>query len=366
MDPTSRALFSGSAAVGGIQPFGTPAQNGTVHPSGGIIVLNGYGLLFYIGSSGIYSTWGDYGNTDTAARSFTLSNVTNTPLDITLVGGGGANTSGGGNGGGGGAGVRLVYTPTGDITFVIGGGMNTHYTTNAFGTNANSDPGQTKLKQGGTTIAWAGGGGGSGASSASYSVPFGNAVYASTGQDTFGAFTPSTSGAYFSLITAIDTGYQIDRGGAGQGLSGFGGLGSGGNGFGLGGGGGGQNSYIYGGSSSPGMGGRYGYAGGQANPNTNGTGYNQFLAQANTMYGYGPSPGESNVHRYTGGAQGYANGGGGGSFGGGGADDGSGGSTYGQGGSGAGGAALVRVDTSSGFFISGRNGWPTSEGPWTG
>lgn len=365
MDPNSRALFFGSGGATGIQPFGTAAQNGTVHSSGGRIVLDGYGLLFYIGSSGAYNTWGNYGAQDTAARSFTLSNVTGTPLDITLLGGGGANTSGGGNGGGGGAGVRLIYTPTGDITLVVGGGMNTHYTSIDYSTQASLDPGQSKLKQGGTTIAWAGGGGGSGASSATFSVESSVAVYASTGQNTGGSFSPYTSGAYFSAITAIDTNYQIDRGGNGQALGGFGTTPAG-TGAGLGGGGGGQNSYQYGNTNTPGAGGRYGYNGGAANTDVYGGGYNASTAQAGTMYGYGPSPGESNAHRNTSGQGSYNNGGGGGSFGGGGGDDGSGANNFGGGGTGAGGAILVRVDTTSGFFISGRNGWPTSQGPWTG
>lgn len=365
MDPNSRALFFGGGGANSIQPFGTAAQNGTIHSSGGRIVLDGYGLLFYIGSNGLFNTWGDYGAQDAAARSFTLSNVTGVPLDITLIGGGGACTGGGGGGGGGGAGVRLVYTPTGNITLIVGGGMNTHYSSTQYGTEADLDPGQSKLKQGGTTIAWAGGGGGSATASATYSVQTANAVYASTGQNSSGSFSMSTGGSFFSTITAIDTNYQIDRGGNGQFLNGFGST-LAGNGAGLGGGGGGQNSFAYGGSSGAGSGGRYGYSGSVANPNTSGTGYNASIAQAGTMYGYGPSPGESNAHRNVSSQGTYNNGGGGGSFGGGGGDDGSSGSNFGCGGTGAGGAILVRVDTSLGFFISGRNGWPTSTGPWTG
>jgi hypothetical protein len=40
---------------------------------------------------------------------------------------------------------------------------------------------------------------------------------------------------------------------------------------------------------------------------------------------------------------------------------------YGCGGTGAGGAILIRIDTTiTNNFVTGRGGFPTSNGPWTG
>jgi len=363
MDPITQQTVLAAAGAGS-KTFGDPGDNGTVHSSGGIIVLNGYGLLYYIGSSGSYNTWGDY--PDDVDRTYTLSDFAGIDLDIEMVGGGGSNTSGGSGGGGGAAGVRLVYAPTGDLTLIIGGGMNTHFKSTSYGDGPGRAPSNTKIKQGSNTIAYAEGGGGSSTSTATFSCANNLLVEASEGLNKNAQGGSISTGQQYSFITGIDTNHEPSRGGNGERLQGF----SGGNsneGKGLGGGGGGQNSVNYGGSSNGRQGGRYGYAGSTRNPNSNGTGYLSNSAQAGYTYAYGPSPGENNSHRYVSGGGSYRNAGGGGSFGGGGADDGSGPQGYGHGGSGGGGAILIRIDTTQfGFAVSGRPGWPTSNGPWTG
>jgi|TARA_B100000035_G_scaffold276928_1_gene254908 hypothetical protein len=365
MDPISKALYFGAAGgAGGAPLFGT--TNGSTHSSGGRVVLNGYGLLFYIGSGGVYNTWGHYASVSHAAKNFTLSGYAGFDLDIEMVGGGGANTGGGGGGGGGAAGVRLVYAPTSNLTLRIGGGMNTHWESNTYGSSKGHQLSNTSVIDAGSTIATAEGAGGSNTQIAQFSCPNSLMVVGSEGRHKNGGGAGQYQGAQFNAITNIDTGYEYPRGGNGQYLQGFGSASSG-DGKGLGGGGGGQNRQAYGGSSSTGSGGRYGYDGGQSNSSTDGSGYSSTQAQAGSQYGYGPSPGESNKHRLSVNQGSYNNGGGGGSFGGGGGDDGSGGSRFGHGGTGAGGAILVRIDTTQyGIAVSGRPGWPTSNGPWTG
>ena len=364
MDPISKALYFGAAGgAGGAPLFGT--TNGSTHSSGGRVVLNGYGLLFYIGSGGVYNTFGNYNSATHAAKNFTLSGYAGFDLDIEMVGGGGANTGGGGGGGGGAAGVRFVYAPTGNLTLRIGGGMNTHWESSTYGGSKGHALANTVCLDGGTTIATAEGAGGSNTQKAQFICSGTILVCGSEGRDKNGNGNTTNTGNKFNAITSIDTGFEYPRGGNGQYLQGFGSA-SAGAGKGLGGGGGGQNRQAYGGSSTTGSGGRYGYDGGQSNSNVDGSGYSNTQAQAGSQYAYGPSPGESNNHRKPDNHF-YCGGGGGGSFGGGGGDDGSGGSRFGHGGTGAGGAILVRIDTTQyGIAVSGRPGWPTSTGPWTG
>jgi hypothetical protein len=363
----------GSGPKGGGLGFADASQNGQVHSSGGRIVLDGYGLLFYIGSSGTYNTWGAYESKTHAAKTYTLAPADHggNILDITLIGGGGANVSGGGAGGSGGAGVRFWYTPTGTLTFYIGGGANTHYSTGRQSDQANNDYGATFCLHNGSQIAYAGNGGSSPSTpGGGYSANVPTVSYAN-GRSARGGWSGSGTGGQYSQASAVDTTYQVDYAGNGQVLGGPWQGNQATPGSGLGGGGGGQNSYQYGQlGSNPGNGGRYGYAGGIQGPNSEQQGqtttYNPNNNQAGTYYGYGPSPGESNQHRNNTTQGGHNQGGGGGSFGAGGGEDGSGGNEYGAGGTGAGGAVLVRMDTPAGLFISGTPGWPSANGPWTG
>ena len=362
--------FSG----GGGARFADESANGTVHASGGRVVLNGYGLLFYIGSSGVYNTWGDYGAPSNAAKNYWLTGFGGVEMDISLIGGGGCCTGGGGGGGSGGGGCRFILTPTGTVGMTIGGGYFTHWLDNDGQGRDRSNSGGTFVynnasngsAQSGNQVGYGQGGGGSATSGGTYTVSApASLVIGSNGWGSGSSNTgPSVAtGASYSRIAAVDGAIQADYGGNGAGLSPFSAEPNQ-SGSGLGGGGGCTGS-GYGGDRSPGAGGRYGYSGGFENPSSNGSGYSSGSAQANSgMYGFGPSPGESNSHRYS--PSGNNSGGGGGSFGGGGGDDGSGASGFGYGGSGAGGAVLIRLDTVNGFFVSGRPGWNESTGPWTG
>ncbi|MBY0315486.1 MAG: hypothetical protein K2Q26_08200 [Bdellovibrionales bacterium] len=128
----------------------TVGVNGASY-SGGRVVLNGYGVLYYI-------------NTTAAFQDFTF----NVPpgvssLDVTVLGGGGANTSGGSGGGPGGGGARSVITVgAASYSLRVGGGMNTHWDSSTHGSTGNSTSTPSLTWFGNSTLLYATGGGGSG------------------------------------------------------------------------------------------------------------------------------------------------------------------------------------------------------------
>ena len=219
------------------------------------VVLNGYGILFY---GWIHNQVG------TSMHEIELpSFLLNKNIDITFIGSGGGH-NGGGGGGGGGAGGGRWYGELNDLTAYISTGTNL-LKENSFN-NPGSGTGQFEEKN--TRMTFQGEGGwlnlyGPHAGESQGSIAEGGNVYNYKGpaQGTAGQLENSNS-TRLTYIQSVDPTFEYCYGGCGQYLHGFGNNSSWYSGSDLGGGGGGQCATQYGGSCSPGAGGRFGYAGG--------------------------------------------------------------------------------------------------------
>lgn len=281
------------------------------------IVLNGYGLLLYGWTSQ---------NTGTNMRSFTFpSALLNKKVDITFIGGGGYHTGGGGGGGAGAGGGRHLTTLTSTQAYVKTG--TNVYNSAYWNTNTTGQDEWRNTRfylNGGNDVLY-----GPHAGESTGSTASGGNVYNYKGPNSNGQASLNDSNATnLATIQAADSTFQYCYGGAGVFLNRFG---TGyPNGSDLGGGGGAQDYSNYGGSSSPGTAGRYGYTGGSR-------------GQA----GQGPVGGKVvSLGNYQKGA--------GGSFGAGCGDAGNDDSPVTPGG----GGILIRWDTTLATFQSGTQGWP--------